>query len=76
MSDEKTFLLELREQAQQEWRPLHRALLRDWADEIDYAIKELAKSPTRKNLARLNNYWARGWRYLEKSRAARDGDAA
>jgi hypothetical protein len=67
MSDEKTFLLELREQAKEEPSALLRSFLRDQADLIDDAIKVLAKAPTRSNMVILNGLWARGERYLMRS---------
>lgn len=67
MSDEKTFLLELREQAQQEPALYLRMFLRDEADFIDTAIKELAQSPTRAKMIMLNCAWARGERLLMQS---------
>lgn len=66
MSD-KTFLLELREQAQQEPDAFLRSLLREQADDIESAITVFQKSLTSETLARLNGEWARGWRYLTKS---------
>lgn len=67
MSDEKTFLLELREQAQQEPALYLRMFLRDQADLIDNDIGVLAKSPTRANMVTLNGAWARGERLLMQS---------
>jgi len=64
---EKTFLLELRDQAKEEPAPFLRMFLRDQADLIADAIKAFAKSPTRSNMVILNGLWARGERYLLQS---------
>ena len=77
MSDENTSLMsELRAQSRGEPSYLLRQHMLGLADRLDEAISEFAKAPTWASLKTVNSLWARGWRYLEKSRAAWDGDAA
>lgn len=77
MSDENISLSsELRAQAVGEPSyVLHRHLL-GIADLLDEAIGEFAEAPSWATLKLVNCLWARGWRHLERSRAAWDGDAA
>ena len=64
---EKTFLLELRDQAKQEPSIVLRDELRRHADLISEACIDLRRSETAANLVRLNSLWARATRLLMRS---------
>lgn len=64
---EKTFLLELRDQAKAEPSAELRSQLRSHADLIADALWHLSASETASNLARLNGLWARAQRLLMRS---------
>ena len=64
---EKTFLLELRDQAKQEPNAELRADLRRHADLISDACVDLHLLETTANLVRLNSLWARAARLLMRS---------
>ena len=64
---EKTFLLELRDQAKQEPNAELRADLRRHADLISDAISYLEANPTATNMVVLNGLWSRAQRLLMRS---------
>ena len=64
---EKTFLLELRDQAKEEPSDVLRDDLRNHADRISEAIYNLDASPTPSNMVALNGIWARAQRLLMRS---------
>lgn len=69
MSAEKTFLLELREQAKLTSDEVLRGALYDSANTLDHVLKETFAFPSCTNMQRLNSAWARADRVL---RAVRD----
>lgn len=62
MSSEKTFLLELRDQAKNTSHEVARGALRDAADSIEYAIKQLVIFPSHERMQVLNCAWSRALR--------------
>ena len=64
---EKTFLLELRDQAKEEPNAVLRDELRYYADRIEDVTEDLFISPTPSNMVRLNGLWAHAQRLLMRS---------
>lgn len=64
---EKTFLLEIRDQAKSEASAILRDELRNYADLLAVAITMLDHFPTTSNMVRLNGLWARAQRLLMRS---------
>jgi len=64
---EKTFLLQLRDQAKQEPNAELRADLKHYANLITDAISVLDRLPTTTNMVALNGLWARAQRLLMRS---------
>lgn len=69
MSSEKTFLLQLRDQAKLTSDEVMRGALYDSANTLDHVLKETYSFPSCTNMQRLNSAWARADRVL---RAAQD----
>lgn len=67
---EKTFLLELREQAKLTSDEVLRGALYDSANTLDHVLKETYLFPSTTNMQRLNSAWARADLILRGARDA------
>lgn len=67
MTGEKTFLLELRDQAKNTSHEVTRNALRDCADAIEHAIKQLVIFPSNERMQALNCAWSRAYRLADQA---------